>query len=110
MILYLCSCRRCAFQVHSSDVLAIKELMMQHLTKSHRQPFSLVASVPLKDFKELFIIDRIRDISDKDAKAFDWATGHPRYWKVQRTKPQNLPIISGLGNGEFKLFLKSERD
>ena len=84
--------------------------MSDHMTKSHRYPFSLVASVPFKDFKELFMIDRIRDITDKDDKALDWATEHSAYWKVQRTKPQNLPIISGLGNGEFKLFLKSERD
>lgn len=110
MILYLCSCRKCAFQVHSSDCLAVKELMGDHMTKSHGYPFSLVASVPLRDFKELFIIDRVRDLTDKDAKTLDWATDHPAYWKVQRTKPQNLPIISGLGNGELRLFLKSVRD
>jgi hypothetical protein len=98
MILYLCNCRKCAFQVHSSDVLAVKELMADHMTKSHRYPFSLVASVPLKDFKELFIIDRIRDLSDKDAKALDWATGHPAYWKVQRTKmnPQTVELLTTL--------------
>lgn len=109
-MLYVCSCRKCAYLVHHTDVQSVKNLMQEHLEKSHGEPSALVHSVPIDDFKEMFKIDRIKD--DEVIRGLVTAFEHRGFWKALRTNPKNIktPVISGLRSGEFKLFLKSERD
>jgi len=109
-MLYVCSCRKCAFLVHHTDVQSVKNLMQSHLEASHGYESSFVHDVPIEDFKELFKIDRIRD--DEVIRGLVTAFEHRGFWKALRTKPENIetPILSGLRSGEFKLFLKSERE
>ena len=109
-MLYVCSCRKCAFLVHHTDVQSVKNLMQTHLEDSHGYDSAFVHGVPIEDFKEEFKIDRIKD--DEVIRGLVTAFEHRGFWKALRTNPKNIktPVISGLRSGEFKLFLKSERE
>lgn len=129
-MLYVCSCRKCAYLVHHTDVQSVKNLMQSHLEKSHGyEPTSICSistesrvtdkgvqyykaerTISFEEFKEDFKIDRIKD--DEVIRGLLIAFEHRGFWKALRTNPKKIetPILSGLRSGEFKLFLKSERE
>jgi len=104
MPVYICKCRKCAFQVEPTENLQVaKGGMLGHLTKSHGYDWEFSHRVPLNDLRELFSIVTLREASEVVGYRMLLALGiRNSYWEAQR-----LPSISGLGIGEFKLFLKS---
>jgi hypothetical protein len=76
--------------------------MAGHRNKSHQDDYELVAEIPITDFKDNFVIIRIRHAGE--VKAFLGIVNNPAYWKVIRKFPkiQNT-LFSGLSNGENSL-------
>jgi len=59
---YVGKCKRCGFVVSADEVVAFKDQMATHLSKSHGLDYGFeVADIRLDDFGELFTITRIRD-------------------------------------------------
>lgn len=103
-------CKKCHFVVYGQDLQLFKDAMHTHMEKSHKWAFLLDSgSVPLKDYKEIFYITRLR--KPQEIEGFVRSAKRSGFWRAFRTKPENVhvqpPIFSGLRSGEIKLFLKS---
>ena len=63
---YTAKCKRCGHLIVSdNDVLKLKNGLASHLSKSHKEPIDdFVADIPLKDFKDVFTINRIKNEED----------------------------------------------
>jgi len=103
-------CRSCGFVVHHTSTPDFKALMNGHLSRSHpSEDFDFPLQVTMTDYKALFLIVRV---TNKEETVVVLRVLQNRgYWVAIRNHPelQNI-LVSGLGNGEFKLSLKSERD
>lgn len=104
-MLYVAKCRHCGFIVSSSDAIAVKQLMAGHLNKSHSGDYDLVATIPLNDFKDDFIFDRVKD--KETAQLLMSVMKNRGFWIAIRKNPELQSLFSGLSSGEFKPFLKS---
>jgi hypothetical protein len=84
--------------------------MNGHLSRSHpSEAFDFPLHVTMKDYKALFSVVRVTD--KEETVGVLRVLQNRGYWVAIRNHPQLQNIlVSGLGNGEFKLFLKSERD
>jgi hypothetical protein len=78
--------------------------MLKHLVKSHKYDFEFPHKVPLRDLQEGFTVVAIREeaVIQQLLAVSPWERAS--FWKAQRTH-----VISGLSNGEFKLFLNLTR-
>jgi hypothetical protein len=84
--------------------------MNGHLSQSHpSEAFDFPLHVAMTDYKALFTIVRVT--KEEEIVNVLRVLQNRGYWVAIRSHPQLQNIlVSGLGNGEFKLFLKSERD
>lgn len=85
-MLYVGKCRDCGFLVFSEDCLTFKSNMAHHRNKSHRATYEFVAGVSLKDFKDEFYIDRIRD--QETVKLMLSVVSNSGFWKAIRCFPE----------------------
>ena len=108
-MLYVAKCRRCGYLVHNKACPDLKADLSRHLNVSHREGYDFPLQVTMKDYKASFVITTIHDA--KEAEGILSVINNRGFWVAIRSHPQlENTLFSGLGNGEFKLFLKSERN
>jgi hypothetical protein len=84
--------------------------MNTHLATSHpADSFDFPVQVTLEDYQALFMVARVT--KEEEIAGIQQVLRNRAYWVAIRNHPvlQNV-LVSGLGIGEFKLFLKSERN
>lgn len=84
--------------------------MNGHLADSHpSDSFDFPLHVTLEDYKALFMVVRVT--KEEEIAGVTQVLRNRGYWVAIRNYPvlQNV-LVSGLGIGELKLFLKSERE